>query len=158
MNAHSYNLYVSYYHTKKPASFNSINFVTHNDFQSKGFTKVPIAHSALLRSNIDEYFLSHTICIWYLTEIFPSWRTGTTPPIQPNELITPITIEILPNNTDWNSNSIRIIELSKTVLWSTTAVLLIGFTEEGIVSFTDGKNADHAVVVISLFFQLKVHI
>ena len=50
-----------------------------------------------------------------------------------------------------------IIKFSKTVWTSATAVLLVGLTEKGIVSFTDVKNTDHTVVLVSLFFQFKVH-
>ena len=115
------------------------------------------AHSASLRSNINEYLLSCIIHIWYLTVVFPSWRTGTAPPVQPNELIPPITIEILPSATDGNSNSIRVEELSETVWPRTTTLLLVGFTEESVVSFTNGMNVDGTVILISLSLQLKIH-
>ena len=51
----------------------------------------------------------------------------------------------------------RIEEFPKSIGYSTTAVLLVGFTEEGTAAFTNGKNVDHTVVVIPLSVQLKVH-
>ena len=81
----------------------------------------------------------------------------TTPPVQPNELIPPIAIEILPSTTDGNLNSAWIVELTKTVWHSTTAVQLVSFTEEGVVSFTDGMDVDRTVVLISRSVQFKVN-
>lgn len=56
-----------------------------------------------------------------------------------------------------NSNSVRVIEFSKTVRRSTTAITLVGLTEKGIVSFTNGKNTDLTVVIVSLPVQFKVY-
>ena len=56
-----------------------------------------------------------------------------------------------------NSNSVRVIEFSKTVRRSTTTITLVGLTEKGIVSFTNGKNTDLTVVIVSLPVQFKVY-
>ena len=52
---------------------------------------------------------------------------------------------------------VRKEKLPKAVRYSATAVLFVGLTEEGIITFTNGKNVDGTVVIVSLSFQLKIH-
>ena len=96
----------------------------------------------------DEYFLHDITIIRDLTAILATWRHNTTPPIETDELVTTVTIELCPSSSTNNRDllSIRIVELSIAIGYAATACHLVGFTEKGSISLANLKKACYTVV------------
>ena len=72
--------------------------------------------------------------------------------IESNQLITSVAVEPILSFPYGNFSAIWIIELSKSIWYSTTAILLVSLAEKSTVIFSDREDVDYTVV--SIYFSI----